>query len=28
MHHDRLLDVIEAWVWLAEAHMLARRLIT
>ncbi|MBH8613368.1 transposase, partial [Pseudomonas mohnii] len=28
MHHDRLLDVSEAWVWLAEARMLARRLTT
>ena len=28
MHHDRLLDVSAAWVWLAEARMLARRLTT
>lgn len=26
MHHDRRLDVSEAWVWLAEARLLARRL--
>lgn len=26
MHHDRLLKVSEAWVWLAEARMLLRRL--
>jgi hypothetical protein len=26
LHHDRLLAVSEAWVWLVEAHMLARRL--
>ncbi|KAF0867284.1 hypothetical protein PLD_02135 [Pseudomonas sp. LD120] len=26
MHHDRLFDVSEAWVWLAEARILARRL--
>jgi len=28
MHHDRLFAVSEAWVWLAEARMLARRLTT
>lgn len=28
MHHDRLLTVSEAWVWLAEARILARRLTT
>ena len=28
MHHDRLLDVSAAWVWLAEARMLVRRLTT
>nr|WP_258197854.1 transposase [Pseudomonas capeferrum] len=28
MHHDRLLAVSEAWVWLAEARILARRLTT
>ena len=28
MHHDRLLSVSEAWVWLAGARMLARRLAT
>lgn len=28
MHHDRLFAVSEAWVWLAEARMLARRLMT
>ncbi len=28
MHHDRLLAVSEAWVWLAEACILARRLTT
>lgn len=26
MHHDRNLSVSEAWVWLAEARMLVRRL--
>jgi transposase len=26
MHHDRLTDVSEAWVWLAEARILAGRL--
>ena len=26
MHHDRLLSVSEAWVWLTGARMLARRL--
>ena len=26
MHHDRLLAVSEAWVWLTGARMLARRL--
>lgn len=26
MHHDRRTDVAEAWVWLAEARMLLRRL--
>lgn len=26
MHHDRRTDVSEAWVWLAEARMLLRRL--
>ena len=25
-HHDRLLSVSEAWVWLTGARMLARRL--
>ena len=25
MHHDRLLSVSEAWVWLTGARMLARR---
>lgn len=28
MHHDRLTSVSEAWVWLAEARLLARRLTT
>lgn len=28
MHHDRLNTVSEAWVWLTEARMLARRLTT
>lgn len=28
MHHDRLCNVSEAWVWLAEARLLARRLTT
>lgn len=28
MHHDRLLAVSDAWVWLAEARMIARRLTT
>ncbi|RMU26756.1 ISPsy19, transposase [Pseudomonas avellanae] len=28
MHHDRLFAVSEAWVWLAEARILARRLTT
>ena len=28
MHHDRLCSVSEAWVWLAEARLLARRLTT
>ena len=26
MHHDRLLSVSEAWVWLTDARMLVRRL--
>jgi transposase len=26
MHHDRLTKVSEAWVWLAEARMLASRV--
>lgn len=26
MHHDRLNSVCEAWVWLPDARMLARRL--
>ncbi|MGZ5585223.1 MAG: IS5/IS1182 family transposase, partial [Methylobacter sp.] len=26
MHHDRLTEVAQAWVWLAEARMLACRL--
>jgi len=26
MHHDRRMDVSEAWVWLAEARLLLRRL--
>ncbi len=28
MHHDRLASVAEAWVWLTEARLLLRRLIT
>lgn len=28
MHHDRLTHVSEAWVWLAEARLLLRRLTT
>jgi transposase len=28
MHHDRLLRVSEAWVWLTEARLLLRRLTT
>lgn len=28
MHHDRLTEVSEAWVWLAEARLLLRRLTT
>ena len=28
MHHDRLSCVSEAWVWLIEARMLLRRLMT
>lgn len=28
MHHDRLTQVSEAWVWLAEARILLRRLAT
>lgn len=28
MHHDRLAEVSEAWVWLTEARMLLRRLTT
>jgi len=28
MHHDRLCSVSEAWVWLTEARLLARRLTT
>ena len=28
MHHDRLCSVSEAWVWLAQARLLARRLTT
>lgn len=28
MHHDRLCCVSEAWVWLAEARLLLRRLTT
>jgi len=28
MHHDRLPEVSETWVWLAEARMLLRRLTT
>jgi transposase len=28
MHHDRLAHVSEAWVWLAEARLLLRRLAT
>lgn len=26
MHHDRLTHISEAWVWLAEARILLRRL--
>jgi len=26
MHHDRAVRTSVAWVWLAEARMLARRL--
>jgi transposase len=26
MHHDRLTQISETWVWLAEARLLARRL--
>ena len=28
MHHDRLTEVSEAWVWLTEGRMLLRRLTT
>lgn len=28
MHHDRRIDVSEAWAWLAAGRMLARRLTT
>ncbi|MCD0247794.1 IS5/IS1182 family transposase, partial [Xanthomonas melonis] len=28
MHHDRLAHVAEAWVWLTEARLLLRRLVT
>ena len=28
MHHDRLLCVFEAWVWLTEARILLRRMTT
>ena len=28
MHHDRLCDVAEHWVWLGESRMLLRRLTT
>jgi len=28
MHHDRLFEASEAWVWLAEARILERRLST
>lgn len=28
MHHDRLPKVAETWVWLAEARLLLRRLVT
>jgi transposase len=28
MHHDRLSQVAETWVWLTEARLLLRRLIT
>lgn len=28
MHHDRLNQVSEAWVWLAEARLLVRRLVS
>jgi len=28
MHHDRLVAVSEAWIWLAEARLLMRRLTT
>jgi hypothetical protein len=28
MHHDRLCDVAEQWVWLGESRMLLRRLTT
>lgn len=28
MHHDRLPEVSEAWVWLAEARLLLRRVAT
>jgi len=27
MHHDRLPAVSEAWVWLAQARMLLRRMM-
>jgi hypothetical protein len=27
MHHDRRTDVSEAWVWLAEARLLSRRML-
>jgi len=28
MHHDRLTEVSEAWVWLTEGRMPLRRLTT
>lgn len=28
MHHDRLTQVSEAWVWLTEARLLLRRMTT
>jgi len=27
MHHDRRTDVSEAWVWLAGARLLSRRML-